>query len=452
MPQPESYGTPPSWDQRSAEQRSAEQRSPRRVGDVVSSENPRDVVEVARALAAHGGGTGSFDLALDLILNEVVEQARLATGATGAAIALARAGEMVCRATAGVNAPDLGVRLETTSGLSGACLQTGTIQQCGDTETDPRVNAEACRRLGVRSIMVLPLGDGLDAFGLLEVFSSRAYAFGERDVSTLQALARRVVENKRGAEEVAEVFPGPRLPAPFEPQETLNPENSFEGEPPWQPEAMSPVAQGSARQREVWTSILGVLVILVAVLLGIAIGWRGAVAGRQIRAEAQKQGSVPTARKAEAGADSAGEAGNDAVPQPKTPSTAPVVDAPGGGLVVTQNGKIIYRLPPAGKPVGSTKAAAEGSEDISATRLIHRVEPQYPPDALTQHVQGLVMLDVLIGGEGAVLNITVVQGDPMLAESAVQAVRQWRYRPYSVNGLRVEMQTRVTIRFTLPQT
>src|SRR5580692_9154023 len=131
MPQPESYGAPPSWDKNVS--------SGERSSDSVQSSS--DVTEVARTIAAHGGGAASFDLALDLVLHEVVEQARLATGATGAAIALARDGEMVCRATTGWDAPDLGVRLETASGLSGACLQTGKIQQCGDTETDPRVNA-----------------------------------------------------------------------------------------------------------------------------------------------------------------------------------------------------------------------------------------------------------------------------------------------------------------------
>jgi TonB family protein len=449
MSQPESYGTPPSWDQRSSDPRS-DQRSPGRVGDVVSSENPRDVVEVARALAAHGGGTGSFDLALDLILNEVVEQARMTTGATGAAIALARAGEMVCRATAGADAPDLGVRLETTSGLSGACLQTGAIQHCGDTEMDPRVNAEDCRRLGVRSIMVLPLGDGQDTFGLLEVFSSRPHAFSDRDINTLQVLARRVVENKRGAEEVAEIVPSVSQ-SPSDGWET-----SHDDEQPWQPESISPMEERPARRSDVWATILGVLVILVAVLLGIAIGWRGAVAGRQIRAESQKQGSVPSASKADRGTDPAGEAGNEPVPQPsqpQTPSAAPAVAAPSGGLVVTQNGKIIYRLPPAGQRAGSaTSAASEGPEDATATRLIHRVEPQYPPDASARHIQGVVTLDVQIGGEGAVHNIVVVEGDPALAESAVQAVRQWKYRPYSVDGRPVEMQTRITIRFTLPPT
>src|SRR6266852_3264273 len=100
---------------------------------------------------------------------------------------------MVCRATTGGDAPDLGVRFEMTTGLSGACLQTGKVQQCDDTETDSRVNSEACRNLGVRSILVLPLADGKDPFGILEVFSSRPSAFRERDVRILQVVARRVV-------------------------------------------------------------------------------------------------------------------------------------------------------------------------------------------------------------------------------------------------------------------
>ena len=107
---------------------------------------------------------------------------------------------MVCRATTGSDAPDLGVRFETTTGLSGECLRTGKVQQCDDTETDPRVNAEACRSLGVRSILVLPLAEGNDPFGILEVFSSRPKAFRERDVRILQVVARHVVESKRAAE------------------------------------------------------------------------------------------------------------------------------------------------------------------------------------------------------------------------------------------------------------
>jgi len=182
MPQPELNRTPP-WDQKTSTD----------AGGSVSAEAESDLTEVARTLVANGGGPASFDLALDLVLNEVVEQARLSTGATGAAIALARGGEMECRATTGADAPELGARLETTLGLSGACLQTGKIQLCADTETDPLVNAEACRSLGVRSILILPLSDGEEPFGILEVFSPRPNAFGDRDINTLEVLARRVV-------------------------------------------------------------------------------------------------------------------------------------------------------------------------------------------------------------------------------------------------------------------
>jgi TonB family protein len=446
MPQPESYGTPPSWDKKSSDMKS--------LGPVGDAFSAREVTDVFKTLEAHGGGTGSFDLALDLVLNEVVEEARLATRASGSAIALARDGEMVCRATTGGNAPDLGVRLETTSGLSGACLQTGTIQQCSDTETDLRVNAEACRRLGVRSILVLPLGDGKDRFGILEVFSSWPNAFSDRDVNTLQALARRVVENKRGAEREDAVLPSveeksqvPAIQLGTSSESTSSEFSSSEYEPPWEPDG-GLIERRSARGSEVWTSILGVLVILVAVVLGLALGWREAIV-RGLGTDSQSRANASSATIANRGTDSAGAPATPApagevapaatgpVSVPKTTSAATAVAPPSGGLVVTQNGKVIYRSP-------------EGAGEASASRLIHSVEPLYPPDAKAQHLEGLVTLDVQIGGEGAVHNIAVVEGNPALADAAVQAVRQWRYRPYSVDGRPVEMLTRITIRFTLP--
>lgn len=277
MPQPESYGAPSSGDRES----SGEVRNPD------SGQDPTDVTEVARTLAAHGGGAASFDLALDLVLNEVVEQARLATGATGAAIALARAGEMVCRATTGGVAPDLGVRLETKSGLSGACLRTGTIQRCSDAETDPRVNAEASRSLGARSILVVPLSDGKERFGILEVFSPRPNAFGERDINTLQVLARRAADNKRGVEESATVFNDVAgSSAPVDEVRTSSDDEDLQ-----QPDFSNPLGSGSPKGREVWTTILGMLVIAVAVLLGLALGWRLGI-GRGLQGADRRQATV----------------------------------------------------------------------------------------------------------------------------------------------------------------
>src|SRR5579864_3666640 len=147
-------------------------------------------------LAASGGGDASEGLALDLVLNQIVEQACLATGATGAAIALTRGGEMVCRATTGRTAPDLGVRLDN-AGFSAECLRVGMLQRCDDTETDPRVDAAACRLLGVRSILVVPLWYWGEFMGIFEIFSPRPNAFGERDEQTLQALAYRIVRHTK---------------------------------------------------------------------------------------------------------------------------------------------------------------------------------------------------------------------------------------------------------------
>ncbi len=140
------------------------------------------------------GESWSADLALDLLLNEIVEQACLATAASGAAIALPRDGEFVCRAASG-NAPDLGVRVETNSGLSGACVQTGEVQHCEDCESDPRVDPAVCRQLNVRSIVVMPLRKGRDFVGLFEIFSPQPFAFSPRDVETLDSLSRGVMDS-----------------------------------------------------------------------------------------------------------------------------------------------------------------------------------------------------------------------------------------------------------------
>src|SRR6266850_1852175 len=144
------------------------------------------LAELTATLASHGGGTHSADLALDLLLNEIVEQARLATTATGAAIAVVRGDEMVCRATTGANAPGLGVRLSTRTGLSGACVQSRQVQRCDDTEIDPRVDAASYRGLEVRSILMLPVLDGEEVAGVFQILSPRPNAFGQRDVQTLQ--------------------------------------------------------------------------------------------------------------------------------------------------------------------------------------------------------------------------------------------------------------------------
>ena len=141
---------------------------------------------------------GEVEISLDELELEpgigiIAERALSLTGATGAAIALRTGGEIVCRARTGRTAPDLGVRLQTDSGLSAECVRTGEILLCHDAEINPRVDLASCRRLGARSILVAPLRFYRRTFGLFEVLSNSPYAFDHRDVSTMQLLASVMV-------------------------------------------------------------------------------------------------------------------------------------------------------------------------------------------------------------------------------------------------------------------
>src|ERR1035437_9944371 len=179
-----------------------------------------DFAQLAARFAQSGGGLSpelSTDLALEIVLNEVVEQACLTTGATGAAIALERDGEMECRASSGSTAPELGSRLDAASGLSGECIRTRRTQRCDDVLADLRVDLEASQRLGVRSIMVMPLLREGELVGLFELFSSLPEAFRARDELTLEALVARILNDlKRSAEPLPLPPPPQSLDVPVE--------------------------------------------------------------------------------------------------------------------------------------------------------------------------------------------------------------------------------------------
>jgi putative methionine-R-sulfoxide reductase with GAF domain len=129
---------------------------------------------------------------LEAALQLLAERAEYITGASGAAIALRNEGEIVCRASAGPSAPEVGVHLQINSGLSGESIRTREILRCDDAETDPRVNRESCRALGIASVVVLPLVNENEVNGVFELFSGRANAFEERDIAALQRLAEMI--------------------------------------------------------------------------------------------------------------------------------------------------------------------------------------------------------------------------------------------------------------------
>ncbi len=272
-------------------------------------------------------------------LSEELEQACIATGASGAAIALVREEKIVCLASTGPSAPDIGVCLDPHHGLSGSCVQTRQLQRCNDTQTDPRVDAEACQQLGVRSIIVLPLMDGDELFGIVEILSSHPNAFEQRDLDILKALTDRIVESRRRNWVTAAAVPhNEPLSRLQESEEHVPPNQSLSAE---LDSTLSP-RKRPFRRYDIWTPILGMLVIGVAVLLGILIGWQFGwkAATKPPSRLAPLQAKAPsTHEEPQPGSASMAECGQPA-------GAGPTTEVPLGGLTVCQEGQVIFRLPP----------------------------------------------------------------------------------------------------------
>ncbi len=152
--------------------------------------DPQDPSSTSSGLPPANGGRTFEGHELEAALQLLVERAQYITGATGAALALAQGEEMVCRASVGSSGPAVGARLQVRSGLSGESIARKQLLRCDNAETDPRVNLETCRQLGIASIVVLPLltRNG-QVRGLFELFSDHAYAFEERDLIALERMA-----------------------------------------------------------------------------------------------------------------------------------------------------------------------------------------------------------------------------------------------------------------------
>jgi hypothetical protein len=150
---------------------------------------------------------------LNAALRTIAERARTLLRGAGAAIAIVdrspipvrRAGFekasenaapvalMLCRASVGVGGPPLGTRVDLNAGFSGECIRSGKSLRCDDTETDPRVDAEICRKHGIRSLAAAPIRYERDVVGLVEVCSPHAFAFDEGDLAVLERLAQTAI-------------------------------------------------------------------------------------------------------------------------------------------------------------------------------------------------------------------------------------------------------------------
>ncbi len=133
------------------------------------------------------------------------------------------------------------------------------------------------------------------------------------------------------------------------------------------------------------------------------------------------------------------------------PMNAGVVGGVPGGVPGGSLGGVMGSII-GGTPTAVPKVAVQRvrvSQGVTQGMVIHRVQPTYPPLARTARVQGAVQLAAVIGKDGAVQNLHVLSGHPLLTQAALDAVKQWRYKPYILNGEPVEVDTQITVNFTL---
>jgi periplasmic protein TonB len=140
---------------------------------------------------------------------------------------------------------------------------------------------------------------------------------------------------------------------------------------------------------------------------------------------------------------------------PPMPATGGVVGGVPGGMPGGQVGGVIGSIVSATPNVAAVPKfvpvtpRVRISQGVTKGLLIHKQEPTYPPLARSARVQGEVVLSAVIDINGQITNLQLVSGHPMLVAAAIEAVKQWRYKPYLLNGQPVEVETTITVIFTL---
>jgi periplasmic protein TonB len=125
----------------------------------------------------------------------------------------------------------------------------------------------------------------------------------------------------------------------------------------------------------------------------------------------------------------------------------PVTGAPGDN----RNNRVLESVLRSGPlpPVHHPPAPVPRSSVLQQGLLVRQVKPVYPAIAMQTRTQGAVQLRALIGRDGSIQQLQVIRGHPLLVRAALEAVQQWRYRPYILNGEPVEVETQITVNFML---
>lgn len=249
----------------------------------------------------------------DAGLRELARRALDAAEAHGAAIALLEGGSIVCQATAGEVAPPLGTKLDTQSGISGACIRAGHSLCCGNPLLDPYVDRESCRVLGISSVMAVPIVEGGSITGLIEVFSRSTHAFSDSHRAAVEGLAKEIARSHSPEAESIQssISPGaaesekPLAPALLEPASQRPASASQVSGTAHTVISLVPAAS-TDRKRE-RTLLLGLLTVLAVMGLWLSLG-REPAGSRNVdaaEAPAASRGQLPAGSGAPATAVSA---------------------------------------------------------------------------------------------------------------------------------------------------
>jgi len=461
----------------------------------------------SRVLSSLKELVGPGDHGLDVMLAAIADAARSLTGASGTAVAMWKNGAMVCRARSGHTAPPIGAQLSADTGISGECLRTGQSQHCYDTENDGLVDVEVCRSLGLRSIAVLPIQGWRAVNGILEVFSTVPGAFSEHHLALLEDLAA-LAERARslqphGALPVAAKLPVEKptpsglLPASDRIGDVLLALMDQQSRPlvlrigipaaillvgfviwlgwrgPRESDRQahaSPPSLSSAKSAILNNALPNTL--LLNRRLPDDPVWKPNPGGELLSPSgtkpsagtvrgATKAGVVATKRGQKGSPLLAADAGSVAMPH-RSPETDASADIKPQGKAPAEES--VPLDPPISVGEGNSSAlagvlsakallpslSAPVSQGVSGGRLLHRVPPVYPNQAKTLRLEGKVVLNAMVTEDGSVRDLKVVAGNATLAQAALEAVKQWRYQPYSLDGKPVKRETTITIDFKFP--
>ena len=467
--------------------------------------------EIARANLDSSG-------ALDLM----AERMKARTRASGAAIALRDAESVICRASSG-NAPPAGTPLKIDNTVTGECYRSGNIVSITETEKDPRVDAELCRQLEFRSLLIVPIAAAEEVVGILEVFSPVAGNFEGGDILLLGSIAEvaaeiyhaqlrkrslptpdasqaipflvserieQVLQTVHASGETQQGINSPahdtaQHPAVSSTDDAIEASNETRGETREAGASVSsPGAERSANQqseevKDHWKPRNYLLLMVGLTILGIGMGdivdWH--MMSRLARSSAQPTAATKAQNTvSEATSDWKPPDAHNALPtsavEPERNLGINVTSLPVRKTVGAQLEKSSLALKTAREPGTSTSSGGNsqsmtflGSSEavplagpvpnldpksatqLTPAKLLHRVDPVVPDFAKSEGIDETVLLSAVIGINGKLKDVKFVSGDRALAIEAFRAVRDWRYRPYMLNGKPIEAETRIVMNF-----